>query len=86
LLLRFRTPTETLTRRFLGADQLSILLTYLASRGYMEGEYKVSTEIKENVAFVVFINFRSLWILIIFSLQSLYWNFGRRLGNLKKKN
>jgi hypothetical protein len=40
-LFRFRTPTETLTRRFLGADQLSILLTYLASRGYMEGEYKV---------------------------------------------
>jgi len=41
--IRFRTPTETLTRRFLASDQVNLILTFLASRGYMEGEYKILT-------------------------------------------
>jgi len=39
--IRFRTPSETITRRFYGTDTLSILLTYLASVGYSPSEYKI---------------------------------------------
>jgi len=39
--LRFRTPTETLSRRFLGKETLSILLLYLRSKGYKPEDYKV---------------------------------------------
>lgn len=39
--IRFRTPTETLARRFLGSDTLSVLMLYLRSRGYKPDNYKV---------------------------------------------
>lgn len=39
--IRFRTPSETLARRFLGSDSLSILLLYLRSKGYKPENYKV---------------------------------------------
>lgn len=41
--LRFRTPTETLNRRFLANQTLNTLLLYLASKGYRPADYKVNT-------------------------------------------
>ena len=38
---RFRTPSETLTRRFYATDTLGTILLYLASVGYRPAEYKV---------------------------------------------
>jgi len=40
--IRFRTPDgQTLARRFLATDHLSVLLDYLTSEGYRRGHYKV---------------------------------------------
>jgi len=39
--IRFRTPRETLTRRFLATDTLNTLLLYLSSVGYRPKEYKI---------------------------------------------
>jgi len=39
--IRFRTPGETLTRRFYAADKLSTLLVYLTSVGYKSDDFKV---------------------------------------------
>jgi len=39
--IRFRTPSETLTRRFLATDTLNTLLLYLSSVGYRPKEYKI---------------------------------------------
>lgn len=39
--IRFRTPSETLARRFLGSSPLSVLLLYLRSKGYRPEQYKV---------------------------------------------
>jgi len=39
--IRFRTPTETLNRRFYATDTLHTLLLYLASIGYRPAEYKI---------------------------------------------
>jgi hypothetical protein len=39
--IRFRTPGETLTRRFYATDKLSTLLTFLTSVGYNHANFKV---------------------------------------------
>lgn len=39
--IRFRTPSETFSRRFLASDPLSVLLLFLRSKGYRPEEYKV---------------------------------------------
>merc|ERR1719291_284916 len=39
--IRFRTPSSTLARRFLGSSPLSVLLLYLRSEGFRPEEYKV---------------------------------------------
>jgi len=39
--IRFRTPSETLTRRFYATDTLGTILLYLASVGYRPAEYKI---------------------------------------------
>ncbi|XP_023321564.1 FAS-associated factor 1 [Eurytemora carolleeae] len=39
--IRFRTPTETLNRRFLANQTLNTLLLYLASKGYRPADYKI---------------------------------------------
>ena len=46
--LRFRTPTETLNRRFYATDTLHTLLLYLASIGYRPAEYKVRYHLKKK--------------------------------------
>jgi len=39
--IRFRTPTSTLARRFLGSHTLSVLMHYLRSEGFRPEDYKV---------------------------------------------
>merc|ERR1711892_496242 len=39
--IRFRTPSSTLARRFLGSSPLSVLMLYLRSEGFRPEEYKV---------------------------------------------
>jgi len=39
--IRFRTPRETLTRRFLATQTLELLLLYLRSKGYKPDQFKV---------------------------------------------
>lgn len=39
--IRFRTPSATLSRRFLGSNPLSVLMLYLRSQGYRPEDYKV---------------------------------------------
>jgi len=39
--IRFRTPSSTLARRFLGSSPLSVVLLYLRSEGFRPEEYKV---------------------------------------------
>ena len=46
-MLRFRTPSSQLARRFLGTEPLSVLLLYLRSEGFRPEEYKVG-EMAEN--------------------------------------
>ena len=46
--IRFRLPTHTLTRRFLGSNQLSVLMMYLRSQGFETKLYKVLTPIPKR--------------------------------------
>jgi len=39
--IRFRTPSSTLARRFLGSNPLSVLFLYLRSEGFRPEDYKV---------------------------------------------